>query len=182
MTFGYDASVTKLFGQSSSNTLRDHGRTLCSDLAMLRLRTNSVSVLYGSWISRLSKRLPNCWNDCIAKVLQNGRDLLFIAHSLGGLVCEQVFISHSLHGFLSVWRKLIGPFDIFRCSGRLLSSDNRMHSWHNVHGHPSRRRRYCKIGIDSWEPCRVGKAGELGYCWRSKARFGGSCRPTARIP
>jgi hypothetical protein len=43
MTFGYDADITHVFGQVSTNTLRDHGKTLCTNLTMLRLRTTSVS-------------------------------------------------------------------------------------------------------------------------------------------
>jgi protein SERAC1 len=43
LTFGYDADIVHIFGQASTNTLRDHGRTLCTDLTMLRLRTSSVS-------------------------------------------------------------------------------------------------------------------------------------------
>lgn len=43
LIFGYDADIAHIFGQASINTLRDHGRTLCTDLTMLRLRTSSVS-------------------------------------------------------------------------------------------------------------------------------------------
>ena len=83
MIFGYDASITKLFGQSSTNTLRDHGRALCTDLTMLRLRTDSVCYHAQPKVHELN-------------VTQNDRDLVFIAHGMGGLVCEQVFYTDPL--------------------------------------------------------------------------------------
>jgi hypothetical protein len=43
LTVGYDADVTHVFAQASTNTLRDHGKALCTDVAMLRSRTSSVS-------------------------------------------------------------------------------------------------------------------------------------------
>ena len=42
LTFGYGADIAHVFGRASTNTLRDHGRTLCTDLTMLRLRTSPV--------------------------------------------------------------------------------------------------------------------------------------------
>ncbi|KAF5004703.1 hypothetical protein FDECE_8814 [Fusarium decemcellulare] len=64
--FGYDASIPKLLGQSSTNSLRDHGMALCNDVTMLRLRTASSQ-----------------------------RPIIFVAHSLGGLVCEQALLISS---------------------------------------------------------------------------------------
>ena len=61
MTFGYDASVVGLVNTAGSNTLRDHGKSLATDLAMRRARSGSTT-----------------------------RPLIFVAHSLGGLVVEQV--------------------------------------------------------------------------------------------
>ena len=61
MTFGYDADVLSITKTAGSNTLRDHGKTLANDLAMRRARSDST-----------------------------GRPLIFVAHSLGGLVVEQV--------------------------------------------------------------------------------------------
>ena len=61
MTFGYDADVVGIVKTAGSNTLRDHGKSLANDLAMRRARSNSIM-----------------------------RPLIFVAHSLGGLVVEQV--------------------------------------------------------------------------------------------
>ncbi|KAI9697680.1 MAG: hypothetical protein M1836_004630 [Candelina mexicana] len=59
-TYGYDADVVRIFQTASSNTVRDHGKGLANELSLRRLRTRS-----------------------------NDRPLIFVAHSLGGLVCEQ---------------------------------------------------------------------------------------------
>lgn len=61
MTFGYDADVVSIVKTAGSNTLRDHGKSLANDLAFRRARSNSAM-----------------------------RPLIFVAHSLGGLVVEQV--------------------------------------------------------------------------------------------
>ena len=61
MTFCYDADVVGIVKTAGSNTLRDHGKSLANDLAMRRARSNSIM-----------------------------RPLIFVAHSLGGLVVEQV--------------------------------------------------------------------------------------------
>ena len=61
MTFGYDADVIGIVTTAGSNTLRDHGKSLANDLAMRRARSNSIT-----------------------------QPLVFVAHSLGGLVVEQV--------------------------------------------------------------------------------------------
>ncbi|KAI9715747.1 MAG: hypothetical protein M1812_005745 [Candelaria pacifica] len=59
-TYGYDADVVGIFKIASSNTVRDHGKGLANDLSLRRLRTKS-----------------------------NDRPLIFVAHSLGGVICEQ---------------------------------------------------------------------------------------------
>jgi len=61
MTFGYDADVVGIVKTAGSNTLRDHGKSLANDVAMRRARSNSIM-----------------------------RPVIFVAHSLGGLVVEQV--------------------------------------------------------------------------------------------
>ena len=61
MTFGYDADIVGIVKTAGSGTLRDHGKTLANDLAMRRVRFNCIT-----------------------------RSLIFVAHSLGGLVVEQV--------------------------------------------------------------------------------------------
>lgn len=61
MTFGYDADVVKLWGIAGSNTLRNHGKNLASDVSDRRRGYRE-------------------------------RPIIFIAHSLGGLVCEEALL------------------------------------------------------------------------------------------
>ena len=61
ITFGYNADVVHFIKPAGQNTVREHARNLDSDLTDLRRQTSSLQ-----------------------------RPLIFVAHSLGGLVCEQV--------------------------------------------------------------------------------------------
>jgi hypothetical protein len=61
MTFGYDVDTAKVIDTASNATLRNHGAALIYDLAMDRS-------------DEKAERRP----------------LIFVAHSLGGLVVEQV--------------------------------------------------------------------------------------------
>lgn len=61
MIFGYDADVIKIWGMAGGNNLRNHGKSLASDVSDRR-------------------------RDC------RERPIIFIAHSLGGLVCEQALL------------------------------------------------------------------------------------------
>lgn len=62
MTFGYDADVVGFSKMAGSNGLRDHGKSLAR--AVKGIRTKDIQA----------------------------RPLIFIAHSLGGLVCEQALL------------------------------------------------------------------------------------------
>jgi hypothetical protein len=42
-TFGYDANIVSTLNTAGSNTVRDHGKSLASDLALWRMRSRSVS-------------------------------------------------------------------------------------------------------------------------------------------
>jgi protein SERAC1 len=46
VTFGYDADVVRLISAASSNTLRDHGKALATDLARKRSVDECVRLLY----------------------------------------------------------------------------------------------------------------------------------------
>ena len=61
VTYGYDADVVHFIKQAGQNTVHEHARNLAGDLTDLRHRTDSFQ-----------------------------RPLIFVAHSLGGLVCQQV--------------------------------------------------------------------------------------------
>ncbi|KAH8731953.1 Alpha/Beta hydrolase protein [Phaeosphaeriaceae sp. PMI808] len=63
ITFGYDADIIRGLSVAGNGTLRDHGKALAEDLGMRRKRTDT-----------------------------NFRPLIFVAHSLGGLVVEQALL------------------------------------------------------------------------------------------
>lgn len=81
MTFGYDADIVHALSVAGSNTLRDHGKVLAHDLAMRRKRTGSVCLL------SMQKSIV-----LTVLLLQEHRPLIYVAHSLGGLVIEQALL------------------------------------------------------------------------------------------
>lgn len=78
LSFGYNAGVVGVL--ASANTLRDHGNDLAAELSNTRERDDTVSpaLHLDRW-----KRLT----------LQNNRPIIFVVHSLGGLVIEQVSLN-----------------------------------------------------------------------------------------
>ena len=47
ISYGYDADIVGAFHTASSNTIRDHGKSLAIDLARWRCRTGTVNVSFG---------------------------------------------------------------------------------------------------------------------------------------
>lgn len=64
IAYGYDADVVHFVKPAGQNTVREHARNLVNDLTNLRHDTSSLH-----------------------------RPLILVAHSLGGLVCEQVCVT-----------------------------------------------------------------------------------------
>lgn len=63
LTFGYDADVYHFWSKpASENTIKDHGNNLTASLVGLRLENDKTAT----------------------------RPIIFVAHSLGGLVCAEV--------------------------------------------------------------------------------------------
>jgi hypothetical protein len=79
LTFDYDADIQTL-NEHSSNTLRDHGKSLAFDLSLLRMKTKSVR---GQPHASSTHYLHLTFT-------KNNRAIVFVGHSLGGLVCMQV--------------------------------------------------------------------------------------------
>jgi hypothetical protein len=100
-TFGYDAEVVNLWNMSSQNGVRDHARKLVNALVVLREDSPSV------WFSS-----PVCNNTNLIAHQDYGAPIIFIAHSLGGLVCEEALVLLSQSTTDSHRRLWSGPLGI----------------------------------------------------------------------
>jgi hypothetical protein len=76
LSFGYDADVAQIWGPACQNRINNHAENMLGALARLRERTDSVSTL------------PHYQLKTCANKYQENRKILFVAHSLGGLVTE----------------------------------------------------------------------------------------------
>ncbi|KAI9894034.1 MAG: hypothetical protein M1814_004804 [Vezdaea aestivalis] len=63
LSFGYDADVIKMLSMASQNRIREHAQSLIAELARIRAHTNT-----------------------------NEQPIIFVTHSLGGLVCQDALL------------------------------------------------------------------------------------------
>jgi hypothetical protein len=90
LSFGYDAGVVSLTRRASLNTLFDHSINLLNELARVRARGAVRSLPF------------QAARPTLKSFLQQDRPLIFIAHSLGGLIVKDVrFVNLFTHAFLT---------------------------------------------------------------------------------
>lgn len=77
LTFGFDADVVNFWSPAGQNRIGHHAQSLAESLANQRDVTETVSCLDGC-------------DEVSADRIQSTRPILFVAHSLGGLICENV--------------------------------------------------------------------------------------------
>ncbi|KAL9632948.1 MAG: hypothetical protein Q9164_004993 [Protoblastenia rupestris] len=80
ITYGYDADVVHFWSMASQNTVGDHSQKLLISLANLRDSTNTVGFMA---ITSAARLIPT---------LKSRRSLAFVAHSLGGIVCQDALL------------------------------------------------------------------------------------------
>ncbi|KAL9616879.1 MAG: hypothetical protein Q9160_008301 [Pyrenula sp. 1 TL-2023] len=80
LAFGYDADIVNFWNPASQSRIGNHAETLLGDLSHLREDTDTVG--------KVSEMLETS-NQCGS---QENRKIIFIAHSLGGLVTENALI------------------------------------------------------------------------------------------
>lgn len=83
--FRYDADVTKFVGPVGQNNIREHASALMKGVA--DIRTDDVEV------SRRDSLCASIMTDHL--MLQEGRKIIIIAHSLGGLVAKKALMVSS---------------------------------------------------------------------------------------
>ena len=85
-TYGYDVNINHLFSPASQATVFQHAATFLSDLANERLSTEAVSYPIGVLVHLTFKKL------LLTSIVQQSRPIVFVAHSLGGIVVKDVSI------------------------------------------------------------------------------------------
>lgn len=106
MTWGYKADVAHFLSPTSTNRVKDHAKSLSNALSALR---NSPET--------------------------SRRPIMFVTHSLGGLVCAQVGVTFSIVFRIADTMMSIESFGVLvhRCSWR--RETVRPYSRLDVHGH-----------------------------------------------
>lgn len=87
MTFGYDADVLNMWSTAGQNRIGHHGSSLARSLADFRDRTDMVRRRSVTFTSKITNLI----------ICQSNTPIIFVAHSLGGLVCESVSFSRILY-------------------------------------------------------------------------------------
>jgi protein SERAC1 len=82
LTFGYDANVVNFLSAASQNRIREHASSLNATLSDLRDGTETVSILPAAKVYKFTN----------FELTQNNRPIIMVAHSLGGILCKEVFI------------------------------------------------------------------------------------------
>lgn len=86
-TYGYDVNINHLFSSASQATVFQHAASFLNDLANERISTEAVSVLSVFYMKTL----------LLTFGMQQSRPLIFVAHSLGGILVKDVGISQLKH-------------------------------------------------------------------------------------
>lgn len=84
LTFGFEAKVAQLHSKVSQNSFEQHAVNLSGNLGRSRIGETEVGI--PKWLPNFRVALLNSF-----LVVQGQRPIIFVAHSLGGLICVKVY-------------------------------------------------------------------------------------------